>query len=100
MQSPLAGLGDTPSIRAAILARRSRRYLFYQSRNRSSQFRKSLKVLICLGHMSREFGLDRKVELITIARSEGYCKHSPMALLEYLGLRFTIHRILHGPEII
>ncbi|KAI5334096.1 hypothetical protein L3X38_024229 [Prunus dulcis] len=39
--------------------------------------REFLEVLTCLGNMSREFGLDRTIGLLTIARSDGYCKPSP-----------------------
>ncbi|KAI5335600.1 hypothetical protein L3X38_025733 [Prunus dulcis] len=36
-----------------------------------------LEVLTCLGQMSREFGLDRTVGLITITRSDGYYQPNP-----------------------
>ncbi|KAI5343427.1 hypothetical protein L3X38_011303 [Prunus dulcis] len=59
-----------------IPARRSRRYPFYPSRNPRSQ------VL--------------EIPLL----SEPQSSLTGLAFSEYLGLRFTIHRILHGPGII
>ncbi|CAL2231938.1 unnamed protein product [Prunus armeniaca] len=59
--------------------------------------REFLEVLTCLGHMSQESSLDRTVGLLTIARSDDYCKLSPRVGL--FGVSGTpIHNLLNPTQ--